>query len=74
MLNRWNFLKTGFCEGINNEYVATPRVDDPLSEGEPVPLILDGEEAVCLVTKIEPRTEMVGNTFVVGTVWVRRVA
>ena len=58
----------------NDEHVASPRVEDPLSEGEQVLLILDGEEAVCLVTKIEPRTEMVGNTLVVGTVWVRRVA
>ena len=56
-----------------NDHVATPNIDDPLSEGEMIPLILDGEEASYLVTRIEPGTEIVGNTLVVGTAWVRRL-
>ena len=58
----------------NEEHVATPNVGEPLRVGEKIPLILDGEEASYSVTKIEPGTEMIGNTLVVGTVWVRREA
>ena len=57
----------------NNEHIATPNVhDEPLREGEWIPLRVDGEEAQYLVTKIEPKAEMLGDTLVVGTVWVRR--
>ena len=58
----------------NNEHVATPNVDEPPRESEIIPLILDGEKASYSITRLEPGSEMIGNTLVVGTVWVRRVA
>ena len=57
----------------SGEHVATANVTDQLRIGENIQLQLNGEETVCLVTRMEPGIENVGNTFVIGTVWIRRV-
>ncbi len=56
-----------------NEHVATPNADDPLREGEEIPLRVGDEESSYLITRIEPKPELLGDTLVVATIWVRPV-
>lgn len=56
-----------------SEHIATPSVSELLRLGEKLPLIVGGEEALYLVTNIDPTPESEDDTLTVGTAWVKRV-